>query len=127
MNEALLGMLITGVVSLLTLIIPVINNWRKNRIEADRLAAELDKVDMETIVALKKQIKELVDENRNIHKEYKTEIAEINKRIRFLEDELRRYVNGYGRAMRYINKVKAPDETIPDFLLDTGELMKGKK
>jgi len=122
MSDAIIGMLIAGLGSLLTLIIPAIINHRKNRIEADRLEAELDKLDLETVRTLKQQIRELVEENKNIHKEYKAEIAEINKRIRFLEDELRRYVNGYGRAIRYINKTRDPSETIPDFLIDTQEL-----
>ena len=122
MSDAIIGMLIAGLGSLLTLIIPAIINSRKNRIEADRLEAELDKLDLETVRTLKLQIRELVEENKTIHKEYKTEIAEINKRIRFLEDELRRYVNGYGRAIRYINKKRDPSETIPDFLIDTQEL-----
>ena len=114
-------MLIAGLGSLLTLIIPALINFRKNRIEADRMEAEIDKIDLETIMTLKKQVKDLIVENRALEQEHKAEIAEINKRIRFLEEELRRYVNGYARAIRYINKTKTQDETIPDFLLETNE------
>jgi septal ring factor EnvC (AmiA/AmiB activator) len=132
MNDALIGMLGAGVFSLLTIIVTAAVNWRKNRIEADRMEAELDKIDLETVITLKRQIKELIEENKtirqemsdeikNLHKEYRDEIAEVTKRVRFLEDELRKRVNGYARALKYINSKKSPDETIPDFLIDTQE------
>lgn len=110
-------------------VIPSIVNYRKSKGENDRLEidnkrleAQIDREDLETIAAMRGQIKELVAENKAIHKEYRADIEELRKRIDYLETELRRYVNGYGRAIRYINKKRTPEETIPDFLLDTSEL-----
>ena len=122
MSDAIQGMIIAGAFSLLTLIIPAVINWKKNRAtisreeaETDRVKAEMDKIDMETIRELKKQVNELVKENKEIREENKL----MERRVEQLEKGLR-------RAVRYINS-KLPNETPPDFLLDTGELKAHKK
>ena len=121
MSEAVIGMLIAFAASMLTLIIPVLVNARKNRIETNRLEAELDKIDLETIISLKKQLRELVEENKVIRQETMLSRSEMDKRVAFLEEQQRKYANGLARAIRFINK-NYPGTTVPDFLLDTGEL-----
>lgn len=114
MSDALLGMLIAFAGSLLTLIVPVLVNWRKNRIETDRLEAELDKVGLETIVTLKKQIQELVKEGE-----------EMRQKMREMQHEIDVLWKALERSNRFIRN-KLPGEDIPDFLQDTGELNKKK-
>ena len=129
MSDAVQGMIIAGVFSLLTLIIPAVINWKKNmasvsreEAETNRVKAEMDKIDMETIWELKKQVIELVRENKEIREEGK-EMREENK---LLDRRVGQLEKGLQRAIRYIN-LKLPNETPPDFLLDTGELKAHKK
>lgn len=120
MSEAVVGMLIAFIASMLTLVIPVIVNARKNRLETDRLEKELDKIDLQTIIDLKKQVKDAIAENKTMQMEYKENLSEMNKRVLFLEEETRRYANGLARSIRFINK-NFPGTKIPDFLTDTGD------
>lgn len=114
MSDALLGMLIAFAGSLLTLIVPVLVNWRKNRIENNRLEAEIDKLDLETIMTLKRQVRELVKENE-----------EMQKRMKEMQHEIDVLWKALERSNRFIRN-KLPGENIPDFLQDTGELNKQK-
>lgn len=114
MSDALLGMLIAFAGSLLTLIVPVFVNWRKNRIENNRLEAEIDKLDLETIMTLKRQVRELVKENE-----------EMQKRMKDMQHEIDVLWKALERSNRFIRN-KLPGENIPDFLQDTGELNKQK-
>ena len=115
MSDALIGMLIAFAGSLLTLIVPVLVNRRKNRIEEDRLEAEVDKVGLETIVTLKRQIKELVEEVKQLQDENRQKDRRMDK----LERKLL-------IAIEYIRTIDV-NNPILDKLLDTGDLTKQQK
>lgn len=115
MSDALVGMLIAFAGSLLTLIVPVLVNRRKNQIEADRLEAELDKVDMETIIALKRQIKELVEEVKQLQDDNRQKDRRMDKLERKLII-----------AIEYIRTIDA-NNPILERLMDTQDLTKQKK
>ena len=67
-----------------------------------------------TLALLVKQVDDLV--RRDNQKE---------QRINSLERELRKYVNAYARAVRYIFDTH-PGAPMPNFLIDTAEIMNGK-
>ena len=69
-------------------------------------------INAETITKLSRRIDEL--EKRDEEKE---------RRIEELETEVKKWKRGYERQGRYIRS-RLPNEELPDFLLDTGDLNK---
>lgn len=98
---------IISIVALVSTFVLGILQWgassKNKRVEALSINAE-------TITKLSRRIDEL--EKRDDEKQ---------RRIDELETTVKKYARALERAMRYI-KQKLPNEPIPDFLLDTGEL-----
>ena len=114
MGEMTLGIIIGGAFSLLTVFIPAILNYNKTRGEANKLHHESEGVTAETYLKLSRRIDEL--ETRDSEKE---------KRIDWLEGELKRYVNGYSKAILFINQ-HVNGINIPNFL-ETDPRLKAAK
>ena len=51
------------------------------------------------------------------------EIRELRKEMDDLREQLKKYQRALERAIKHIRKI-APDEQIPDFLMDTGDIKK---
>lgn len=115
MYDTILVLLVGGGVSLLTAVIPILLNLSKARTEMERTRAESDRIDIDTIITLKKQVIELIQEG-----------DDMRKRLNHLEKEHKRYVNAYARALRHIYDTN-PNIELPNFLEDTDPLIKLKK
>lgn len=84
-----------------------VQNYRRPQTLSDdhnKSQASVNQINADTIEQLSKQVNELI--RRDEEKE---------KRIDHLEQELKKYVNAYARAIRYINE-KLPGVIIPNFL-----------
>lgn len=79
-----------------------------------RLKIDSNTVNIESIRKLSEQVDELIEDK-----------IKMNERITWLEGELKRYTNGYSRAIRFINIHGDPRVTVPDFL-ESDPLMKPK-
>lgn len=115
MSDALIGMLIGFGATMLTVIVPVIANWRKNKLESERLDRDLDKIDMETIMTLKKQVNELV-----------VEVAQLQRENREKERRITKLENRLWVAVQYI-RTHDPNTPILEQLMDTDELLKKRQ
>lgn len=73
-------------------------------------------VNTETIAALTKQVRELATDVE--HERERNDILE--ERVDKLQSEVRKFRNGYARAIRWINEKGHKD--VPDFLMDTQDL-----
>lgn len=90
--------IITSVSSLLVGLYNGFISYRRFHVDANSVNAK-------TIRELSEQVDELVEDK-----------AKMNARISFLESELRRFTNGYSRAMRFIQRYTDINVPIPDFL-----------
>lgn len=113
MDDVTKGLLIGGILSLLTVIIPAIVNFRKNKAEQHKLFSEADSIDTDTIRKLYEQVNILLEDK-----------IKTNERIENIEKELKRYVNAYARAVRYIHD-NISNVEIPNFM-ETDPRIKAK-
>lgn len=90
--------IITSGIALIVGLVQAIPAFRKVRMDSNT-------VNIESIKKLSDQVDELIDDK-----------AKMNDRITWLEAELKRFTNGYARAMRFIQKHADVNVTIPDFL-----------
>lgn len=83
-------------------------------------------INADIITKFSNQVRDLADD---VEKE-RERGDKLEQRVDDLQLEIRRVKNAYNRAMKYIYQKKDPEETIPDFMLDTqdlGKLSKDKK
>lgn len=111
MNDLGSGLLLAIILQIITVVLPSLINFAKTYAESRKLKAdgekarsESDMMDANTMSLLSKQVNELIQDK-----------IEMNKRIDHLEKELKKYVNGYARAIRYIHS-NIPNVEIPNFL-----------
>ena len=74
--------------------------------------AEMGKAQSETIQIQGRTLADAFDE-----------INELRKEMDDLREQLKKYQRALERAIKHIRKI-APDEQIPDFLMDTGDVKK---
>lgn len=112
-------MLVGGVLSLLTVVVPTLLNAYINngkiRAEVGKARAEEDQIDLSTIVTLKKQVNELIIESQKQHEQ----IVSLNEKVRKIS-------NAYARALKYIYEKLQPGDEVPNFM-DTGPLVMDRK
>lgn len=98
METAIWVALISSVGALVLGIYNSIPAFRRSRLDQQEFG-------MESIRKLSEQVDGLIEDK-----------IKMNERINWLEGELKRYTNGYSRAMRFINIHGDPRVTVPDFL-----------
>lgn len=113
------GFDIVGTLALVSTFVLGILQWRssvrQNKSKEKSDDASALSINAETLMKLSKRIDEL--EKRDQEKE---------KRIDELETEVKKWKRAYTRAINHI-RYKLPNEPVPDFMLDTDELMKKRQ
>lgn len=117
----IIGEIVVGLATTYVTLRQLRSNLKKTQAEGELSLAGAIKDTGETLEGAWKELreikKELAESNNGI-RELNNELAESNKRIRELDNELVKYTRALSRAIKFVRE-KNPNETIPDFLLDT--------
>lgn len=112
MEAVVWAALITGIVSLVVGVYNAIPAIRKSKLDYDT-------TNIKSISELSKQVNDLIVDKDNLQDKYEKLIEQVD----YLRSELRKFRNGYAKALVFINK-HVTEKEIPDFL-ETQELWKG--